>query len=197
MRLDATEYLHLALRAINTDDHHAALQYLTNALELEPNHAIAHYLLAAEHAELGLLERAASGMVQALQLAPNLDIAHFQLGLLYLQLNRLEDAKVVFSNLLGVTNNHALTAFAHAFIAIINNNQAEAIHYLNQGIGVCDENPALKNDMTRVMKNLTAKTDDAINTTPQTSISVEESTTVKTEAMAVFLGAYRDSLEKL
>jgi tetratricopeptide (TPR) repeat protein len=165
---------------------------LKEVLVLQPDHAAAHYLLAAEHAELGLMERAADGMVEALKLEPGLEIARFQLGLLYVQLGRSVDAREMFSTL-SDANDDALRAFAQAFQALLNDNQADAIHYLNEGLAACDNNPALKGDMTRVLNNLTTPLAEASDAQPKTADVAPASS----EAAAVFLGAYRDSIEKL
>lgn len=191
MKLDADEYMHLALHAVNAGDHHAALGYLKEVLELKPEDAAAHYLLAAEHAELGLFERAAEGMVTALTYAPELDIARFQLGLLYMQLQRIDQSRDTFAALANRSEDASLSEFSQAFVALFADRQADAIQHLQQGLQVCDHNPALKGDMTRVLENL-SRTDTQQNQ-PQLQ---SESAGNTSEAMAIFLGAYRDSLEK-
>lgn len=79
---DADEYLHLALHASGTGDHHACMRYLEEVLQREPRSACAIYLLAVQHAELGLTQRAITGIKTALSIDPDLEIARFQLGLL-------------------------------------------------------------------------------------------------------------------
>ncbi len=82
--LDADEYFHLALHASSIRDPHACMSYLEGVLELQPCNARALYLRAVQHADLGLGERALSGMRAALASDPNLEIARFHLGLLLL-----------------------------------------------------------------------------------------------------------------
>src|SRR5262245_33438307 len=80
--LDAEEYFHLALHASAAGDHHACMTYLEQVLQREPLNARAIYLLAVQHAELGLTQRAVAGIKAALAIDPDLEIARFQLGLL-------------------------------------------------------------------------------------------------------------------
>ncbi|MCP2020401.1 UNVERIFIED_ORG: tetratricopeptide (TPR) repeat protein [Pseudomonas reinekei] len=177
--LDASEYLHLAINASQNGDHHAALNYLNTALELEPKNAAVHYFRAAEHAEIGLLERAHAEMIDALELNPEMDIARFQLGLLSLQLSKMDESRGAFESLLRTSRDMSLREFSSAYLELLNENTQDAIARLTQGLIDCP-NPALKADMERVLASLSA------------------SPSLKSPNMAepaVFLGAYRDTLE--
>lgn len=178
--LDASEYLHLAIHASQSGDHHGALNYLNNAVRLEPDNPAVLYFLAAEHAELGLFERACAGMTQVLELAPELHIARFQLGLLCLQLNRTDEARISFKRLNGASIEPSLQAFSGAYLELLDNHPQGAMALIAQGLEGCT-NTALKNDMNRVLISLT--TPDATKQSHSTS------------EMPIFLGAYRDSFE--
>ncbi|RZU38489.1 tetratricopeptide repeat protein [Fluviicoccus keumensis] len=194
MTLDAGEYFHLALHAVRQNDHHAALQYLKQVLALEPDNAAAHYLMAAEHAELGLFDRAIQGMEEALALRPDLEIARFQLGLLHLQGNRTQQASTAFQALESMATDSALLAFARAYLALISDLPAEAVPWLEQGIAQCDNNPSLKADMNRVLDSVRQKLEPA----PAESLTTSPENTDPEKglpASVLFLGAYRDSLK--
>ncbi|NWB95767.1 hypothetical protein HX882_07700 [Pseudomonas gingeri] len=178
--LDASEYLHLAIHASQEGNHHAALNYLNTALEHEPNHAGARYFLAAEHAELGLLERAHTGMKAALELDSGMDIARFQLGLLSLQLQRTAEAQEAFESLQRVTLDTSLQTFAGAYLDLLSENAQEAIAKLSLGLNTC-VNQALHADMSRVLASLTELVPETESSSP-------------TER-PVFLGAYRNTFE--
>ncbi|SDA93531.1 TPR repeat-containing protein [Pseudomonas sp. NFACC15-1] len=177
--LDASEYLHLAINASQNGDHHAALNYLNAALEIEPKHAAVHYFRAAEHAELGMLERAHAEMIEALELDPEMDIARFQLGLLSLQLSKLDEARNAFNSLLNTSQDMSLGEFSGAYLELLDERTSNAITRLIQGLTDCP-NPALKADMERVLASLS---DTVAHITPD-----------PTEP-AVFLGAYRNAFE--
>lgn len=180
--LEASEYLHLAIRASNEDNHHAALEYLHKALEREPQNARARYFLAAEHAELGLIERACSGMLEALEIEPTLEIARFQLGLLYLQLSKPPQARSEFETLSRQGNDKSLMTFAGAYIDLLDEKPEEAKSKLAEGLKT-STNPALNSDMARVLSSLTS-TDSELSLPHK-----------QTEATPIFLGAYRDNIE--
>lgn len=177
--LDASEYLHLAINASQNGDHHAALNYLNAALEIEPKNAAVHYFRAAEHAELGLLERAHAEMIEALELDPEMDIARFQLGLLSLQLSKLDDARSAFNSLQNTSQDMSLREFSGAYLELLDERIANAITRLTQGLTDCP-NPALKTDMERVLASLS---DTADLKSPDAA------------EPAVFLGAYRNTFE--
>ncbi|MEK6789603.1 MAG: tetratricopeptide repeat protein [Pseudomonadota bacterium] len=180
--LDAAEYLHLAIDASQKGDHHAALNYLNQALENEPANAGLIYFQAAEHAELGLFERACAGMTKALEIDGRIDIARFQLGLLHLKLQRPDDARETFSTLVSLTQDDSLRTFGEAYINLLDDDLAGARTKLEAGLVNCN-NPALKADMARILANLTQ---EASEDTAVPSVD---------DPAPVFLGAYRDANE--
>ncbi|QXH87734.1 tetratricopeptide repeat protein [Pseudomonas shahriarae] len=178
--LDAIEYLHLAIHASKDGNHHAALNYLNTALEHQPDNAAVRYFLAAEHAELGLMDRAHAGMTLALELDPHLDIARFQLGLLNLQQQHVEEARAAFNHLHHHAQDNSLKWFATAYLDVLNEQPENAVEKLKNGLTDC-VNPALKADMTRVLASLAD------------TVIAPKSDTIA--APSVFLGAYRENLE--
>lgn len=178
--LDAAEYLHLAIHASNEGNHHAALNHLKDALEIEPHNAQALYFLAAEHAELGLYDRACNGMKAALEVEPGLDVARFQLGLLCLQTQQPGEADKAFAWLASNSSAPDISKFAAGYQKIIASEVPEALALLRAGIEICD-NGALKADMLRVIASLS---EDPVTEPSEHS-----------DSPAVFLGAYRDATE--
>lgn len=180
--LDAQEYLHLAMHASANGDHHTALNYLKSAAELEPANASVRYFMATEHAELGMYERAISGINETLALDPAMDIARFQLGLLHIQLQQLEHARATFTKLYLASNDSALQLFSGAYVALMDGNQPEAIRKLQEGLNHCDKNPPLKSDMTQLLDSLSKGDHQKDLTSNSTSSSI-------------LLGAYHRTIE--
>ena len=81
--LDAEELFHLAMKASEEGDREKTISYLKRSIASQPQ-AKSIYILAAEYAELGMMQRAIEGMQRAVELEPTLWTAHFQLGLLFL-----------------------------------------------------------------------------------------------------------------
>lgn len=181
--LDTSELIHLAMHASKKGDTHAALNYLKDALEQEPGNAVARYLLAAEHAEIGLYDRAIDGMKEALALAPEIEIAAFQLGLLFLQTNQPEPALATFEELADRALDPALQSFARAYQHLIRDDVATAITGFSEGLACCS-NDHLKGDIQRVLDRLTAT---------GTPAAVPEA--APPMGSAFMLGAYRDTLD--
>lgn len=185
--LDADEYLHLAIHASQTGNHHAALDHLHKALEQNPGHVGARYFLAAEHAELGLFERACSGMGEVLAVAPDMDIARFQFGLLNLQLERPDVAKQAFTVLAESIVDASLKAFSNAYLLLLDERRAEAKAHFEQGLSQCS-NPALQADMLRVLSSLSSDTVGGGVVPPEAAAE---------NSAPVYLGAYRNPHETL
>jgi tetratricopeptide (TPR) repeat protein len=152
--LDAEEYFHLALHASAQGDHHACMTYIEEVLQREPGHARAIYLLAVQHAELGLTQRAITGIKAALSIDPDLEIARFQLGLLLMfDKNEPREAKHYLERLVG-SENRALRAYAQAMIAIADNDPAVARQKLAIGLSESSPDSPLSALMRRLFERL-------------------------------------------
>lgn len=180
--LDFEEYLHLAIHATQNNEHHAALEYLHRALTLSPDDARAIFLLAAEHAELGLYHRAIEGMERCIALDPNIEMAYYQLGLLYLQMGRKDDSNTMWLSLSEFLNVSPLKTFAEAML-LIESNEEEGLKLLNRAAEMQSNNPALQASIHTVIKLLSAETGVANNELPKSEESYN----------TLFLNAYKES----
>jgi tetratricopeptide (TPR) repeat protein len=95
------EYFKLALHASSVRDHRACIEYLKLLLTRQPHHARALYLLAMQHAELGLVDRAIAGLQFALRLEPGLETARLQLAVVLLDQRRADEAREHLAALAG------------------------------------------------------------------------------------------------
>jgi Flp pilus assembly protein TadD len=155
-KLDNEELLRISLDAINQDRHADAVAMLKTLLEREADHVFATYLLAAEHAQLGMMDRAEEGFRRTVELAPDFPMARFQLGQAYLVRGDGAAAREVLAPLAGLPANEALASYARGLIAAANEDVAEAIVQLQAGLACEQEIPALAQDMQRVLSNLQA-----------------------------------------
>ncbi|MGH8049802.1 MAG: tetratricopeptide repeat protein [Arenimonas sp.] len=155
-KLDNDELLRIALDAINQDKHADAVSMLKTLLERDSKHVFGTYLLAAEHAQLGMMDRAEEGFVKTVELAPDFPMARFQLGQLYLVKGDAESAKNLLAPLAQLPAGQALSCYAKGLIAAANEDVNEAISQLQTGLTCEQEIPALAQDMQRVLNNLLA-----------------------------------------
>ena len=155
-KLDNDELLRIALDAINQDRHADAVSLLKTLLERDPNHVFGTYLLAAEHAQLGMMDRAEEGFRKTVQMAPDFPIARFQLGQMLLVKGNPVGAKATLAPLADLPVNQALSSYAKGLMAVADENADEAIVQLRSGLSCPQEIPALAADMRRVVDNLLA-----------------------------------------
>jgi tetratricopeptide (TPR) repeat protein len=155
-KLDNEELLRVALDTINQDRHADAVSMLKTLLEREPTHVFATYLLAAEHAQLGMMDRAEDGFRRTVALAPDFPMARFQLGQALLVRGVGIEAREVLAPLANLPGNVALSCYARGLIAAANEDAAEAIAQLEAGLAYEQDIPALAQDMQRVVGNLRA-----------------------------------------
>ena len=161
--LDAEEYFHLALHAGAKGDHHACMSYLEEVLQREPRNARAIYLMAVQHAELGLTQRAIAGIKTALTIEPELDLARFQLGLLLLFDSRQPAEAKDYLQRLRTCSNCMLRAYAEAMIAVVDNDRTLARQQLAIGLSESPPDSALAILMRRLFEHLLAGSDDNKN----------------------------------
>ena len=157
-KLDNDELLRIALDAINQDKHADAVSMLKTLLERDSQHVFGTYLLAAEHAQLGMMDRAEEGFVKTVELAPDFPMARFQLGQLYIVKNDMNAAKTLLAPLTQLPAGQALSCYAKGLMAAANEEANEAIIQLQAGLACEQEIPALAQDMQRVLNNLLAMT---------------------------------------
>lgn len=198
--LDAQEYLHLAVNASQQGDHHASIDYLHKCLDQEPENSDALYLLAAEHAELGLLDRGIAGMERAIELDPAQETAKFQLALLYLAQSRPEKARDSLESLHEETQDAALKQYSFAMLRVIGDEIEKAVEEIRQGLDADYGNTQLDNTMRNVLAAI-ERQEFSARSTPSSAANTDnlntENVNTGEEAdepvrRSVFLGAYKD-----
>jgi tetratricopeptide (TPR) repeat protein len=180
--LDADEYLHLAFHASAHGQHHACLSYLKEALSLQPDNATALYLLATQHADLGLHARAIEGMKSALAIDPGLEAARFQLGWMLMDAGAVSEAKAHFGSL-ATSTDPAMKSYASALGALADGNIVAAKSHIESGLSRKVVNPGLTNIMTQLL----AKLSNAKAATPASDADQEPPPTAPAP---INLGAY-------
>jgi len=146
--------IELSLRAMHTSRDEEAMQLLGDLIQRYPEHVQGIYLLAAQHAQLGMLDQAEAGFRKATVLAgSDFLMPRFQLGQLLVVQDRPDEAVNV---LLPLTNavDPALRAYANAFIALAGQQVADAIAALREGLQHPQSIPVLADDMRRLAADL-------------------------------------------
>ena len=176
--LDRDELLRLSLEAINTGHDADAVVLLKTLLEREPRHVHATYLLAAQHAQMGLVDRAEAGFRAVVETDPDFAVARFQFAQLLTMQGRRDEAGTILAPLLG--GDDALGAYARALQAAGNDDAEQTVRQLETGLALPQDNPALAQDMQRLRTRLL----DTAATVPPASSARD------TGAAPMFLTAY-------
>jgi tetratricopeptide (TPR) repeat protein len=154
--LDQAELLQLALNASRAGDSATAIGYLKEAVSRPDAGGIAHYLLGAEYAQIGMYQRAAGEMEAALALEPGLSMARLQLGLLWLGAGDGDRAQAVMAPLEELASGDPLRLFGAGLRHLAADRLAEARACLQEGIGCNSANAALNGDMGKIVDQLDA-----------------------------------------
>lgn len=165
--LDNDELLRLALDAMNTGRDAESVVMLKTLTERDPGNAYGHYLLAAQHAQMGLMDRAEVGFRAAVDSGLEIPAARFQLGQLLLLKGENDEARQVLSGLQADAGN-ALGDYAQALMALAGEDVAAGIGYLQSGLRYPQEIPALAEDMRRLLVGLEAQQNGA-ETAPEST----------------------------
>lgn len=155
--LDAEELKFLAIQASRNKQSHQALIYLKEALVRSPRQGDLYYLIGAEHAQLGMYERAADEMEHALALSPQLHMARLQLALLHLSLGRSEAAMRVLQPLEQLGAEHALYQFGQGLQHLLHERFTPCRHALEKGMALNTDNPSLNADIGKLLNALPAE----------------------------------------
>lgn len=163
--LDGTELFYLAIEASGRSDHGTAITYLKQALDLpegstatSADYAKYLYMLGAEYAQIGLMDRAASHMAQAVEMDPNLHTARFQLGLLHITCNQPAQALSVLAPLEKLPDDSAFHHFGMGLQHLLQNQLKPCRDALLKGIDLNEAgatpNHALSADMQKLLAAL-------------------------------------------
>jgi tetratricopeptide (TPR) repeat protein len=149
--LDDEELLHLAMEASGKQRHGDAIEYLKQAVAKTATNVNAHFLLGAEHAQIGMVERAIEDFSEALKLRPDLVPARFQLGLLFLCNARVQEALDAWKPLEKAGAADPYAVFARGLTKLARDEFAASAEDLKRGLEINRVNPALNVDMKRVL----------------------------------------------
>lgn len=154
--LDQDELLHLAMEASLAQRHGDAIDYLKQAVERSDTNYKAMYLLAAQHAQIGLTERAIEEFNKALSIEPNFPPARFQLGLLLLCNARVQEALAAWAPLEQLGENDPYLHFKRGMESLSHDDFAGCERELKRGMELNTVNAALNGDMQRVLDDVAA-----------------------------------------
>lgn len=193
-QLDAEELLHFAIRASQNKQNEKAILYLKHAITQAPDNAKLHYFLGAQHAEIGMYDRAVEEMSKAVEIDPSLETAHFQLGLLHATSTRVSEAEQAWQALDRLGETHPLYLFKTGLLHLTRDEFDAARSHLAKGIELNQLNPELNRDMLRILNDIEkvapqdGSTAKATDSSPETHS--EEQATPSTGGNHIFLSAY-------
>ncbi|HYD79903.1 MAG TPA: hypothetical protein VEC06_08840 [Paucimonas sp.] len=158
---DAEELVHIAMNAMNNKDVETSLRSLKASIQKKPDYAQAHFLLGAQYAEIGMIDRALEEMRASIKLVPDFWIARFQLGFLLLTLTRADEAAEVWGPLDEIGDEHPLLLFKKGLLSLANDEFGTARRLLIEGIERNNVNHALNRDMAMIIERIDRLTAEA------------------------------------
>ena len=126
---------------------------LKELINLRPDHSHAHFLLAAQYAQIGMMDRAEESFRVALKFSsPDFPMPRFQLGKLLLMKGESSETVQVLAPL--TRQEDEIGAYARALTAIAEEDRSTAIAALREGLAMPQSVPPLHGDMQRLLAEL-------------------------------------------
>lgn len=152
--LDTQEMLHMAIHASASQRPDDAIRTLKDLIAAEADNGDAHFLIAANYAEIALLEKSITHYKRAIELQPEQDYARMQFALLLTAMDRLDEAAAVLSPFLEAERDDAYTLFAKGLQELFAERLSEARDLFSAGIAANQTNEALNNDIGRLLTEI-------------------------------------------
>ena len=129
----------------------AALDLFAQASALRPASGVPHFLIGSEHASAGRMDEAEAAFANAVLLAPEFALARYQLGLLHFSSQRAALALVTWQPLFELPDADPFGHFVRGFAALAQDAFAEALQHLQRGLACEAGNPAVAEDIRKVV----------------------------------------------
>jgi len=159
--LNTRELMHMAIHASANGRPDDGVRALKELLAQEPDNAGAHFLLAADYAEIAMLDESVKHYEKAIELEPKLDLARMQYALLLTALDRLDEADAVLQHFLVEEPATCFTDFAKGLQFLFAEDLANARSHIASGISQNNVNEELNEDMRRLIEQIDAAQPDA------------------------------------
>lgn len=164
-QLDGQELLHLALDSAGRGDHGRAIEYLKQAIDLQDGQSVSStqyaqylYLLGAEYAQIGMMDRARDHISRAVSMDPSLHTARLQLALLLIGAADVPAAINELQPLAALGNSSAMGCFGKALHHLLHDEFVPCKELLLQGIKLNTEsdqpNLPLNDDMRKLLNSI-------------------------------------------
>lgn len=167
--LNTRELMHMAIHASANGRPDDGVRALKELLAQEPDNASAHFLLAADYAEIAMLDDAVRHYEKAIELDPELDLARMQYALLLTALDRLDEADAALQHFLAEDPATCFTEFARGLQFLFAEDLANARVHIAAGIESNKVNEELNEDMRRLISQIDAAQPQQDGATPATS----------------------------
>jgi tetratricopeptide (TPR) repeat protein len=178
-----------ALKEIRSAHHIEALAILDKLLEIAPEDPRAFFLRGAEQAELGRFDEAISDLRRATNLNPQLWTAHFELGLIFYLGGNYPNAAEAWFPLTALPPLNSFRLFVNGLMLFAQNKRAEAIQCVELGIQSNSENPALSQNMQKILSILEVPVSNV-------SASDDQQSKLSADAKHVLLNNYDQLTDK-
>jgi tetratricopeptide (TPR) repeat protein len=163
---------------------------LEKAVGADPESPALRHLLGARYAQVGRYEEAERELYRAISLDPQAHVARMQLGMLYLTKRDPHRAISTWRALESLDDANALKSFKRGLEALIRDDFAGCIRWLNEGIAHNIDNPALNEDMRKILARVAPygkpRVPDSVRVEPAAGVEVSPGDAAKSPVRTDF-----------
>jgi Flp pilus assembly protein TadD len=154
--LDKQEMLHMAIHASANGRADDAIRTLKELIDVDADNGDAHFLIAANYAEIAMLDRSIAHYRQAVDLMPEQDYARMQFALILTAADRLDEARELLQPFLADGRDDCYCLFAKGLVALFEEDLPTARELFEAGRQANTINEPLNDDIGRVVAELDA-----------------------------------------
>lgn len=155
--LDQQEMLHMAIHASANSRPDDAIRTLKELIEVDADNGDAHFLIAANYAEIAMLEKSIAHYQRAIDLMPEQDYARMQFGLLLTAMDRIDEAREALAAFVSGQRDDCYAIITRGLHALFDNNLEESRRLLEAGLAANRDNEPLNNDVGRLIAEIDAR----------------------------------------
>jgi tetratricopeptide (TPR) repeat protein len=152
----AAQLLTQAIDASGRNQSVEACELFYQCIALAPDWGVPHFLVGAEHAAAGEIDKAELGFANAVLLMPNMPVARYQLGLIQFTSGRASLAIISWQPLLDLPDTNYLLYFVRGYIALAQDDFDLALKSYQTGLNIPTDNPPLFEDVRRLIDQINA-----------------------------------------
>jgi tetratricopeptide (TPR) repeat protein len=154
-----------------------AVTLFQSAADSDTSTGVPYFLMGAAFAQAQQLDKAEAAYANALLLSPDLVTARFQLGLLQLSSGRAAISMLTWQPLQNLPADDPIRGYVLGYVALAQDKFQESIEHFKAGLGLPQDNQALKLDIEKTIRAIEQQRSQAPQQEPTPDMAEDSTAT--------------------